>query len=70
MVVPIPDSKKLGAYAGEVKVSRSGDTIEVSGGDAQFQVRVLGVEKISVEHGVDELGNALVSAKGKVTFRV
>lgn len=70
VVVPIPDSKKLGAYAGEVKVSRSGDTIEVSGGDAQFQVRVLGVEKISVEHGVDELGNALVSAKGKVTFRV
>lgn len=71
VVTKIPDSKKLGEYAGEVTVSRKDNTIEVSSDTkGLFKVRVLGVSKVSGEHTTDSLGNAVIEATKSVSFDI
>lgn len=71
VVAKIPDSQKLGEYAGEVKVSRKANTIEVTSTiKNKFSVKVLGVSKVSGEHSSDSLGNAVVTGTKSLSFDI
>lgn len=66
----IPDSERLGEFAAEVVVTRTGNDIEVAVAGKAFHVKVLGVSTVSGEHTTDALGNAVVAATGSVKFSV
>lgn len=67
--VKIPDYKNLGKYSADVQIEKRGSAISVTGPTA-FDVKVLGVDKVSVDHSTDEFGNAVILADGSVSFKI
>lgn len=71
IVEKIPDFEKLGEYAAEVVVERKGSQVSVLvNAKLSFQVKVLGVSKVSVKHDTDSFGNAVIAATGSVEFDI